>query len=308
MKKYILIFLLCHIVSSVYGVTLVYNLKIRRIFSLPPLLERYKDKLITSLAPIYYFRKRTVSNATIGLKDYERRNVGGLLLDMHYAPDKNWWFEGTTAVATDHAKYTGTDPFCASRTGFDDVVLSAGYRYFWDCCQFVAYGLAGFPTRTKVSLDDRYGAFVGTRLFSVGVGGEASYGLLNSLKRSLDGIFQVRVIHGFNRSYTPVLPSNAALQPGNVTDLLFTLQYREKRTVFEAGYNPTFFTHGAIIAPTGNVKAGTIIRNGGYFSISHAFRGLFNKFNVVGGGFNGNRTASEDGTTVSAYLFYSIVF
>ncbi len=297
-------------VATINGVTLVYNMRVRNILSLPRILERYKNKLITSVVPLYYHRSSKLFNATIGLDGRETRNVGGAILDLHYAPDKNWWFEATTAVAIDHGVFTGTDSFKASRGGLDDFVLSTGYRHFWgSCCQFVAYGLAGFPTKTKVDLIDRHTPLLGTRLFSLGVGGEASYSFINKNKRSLNAVGQIRVIHGFNRKYDPVLPSSSSIQPGNVTDLLFTLQYRERKTFFEVGYNPTFFSNAGIVSPVGTIKADTIIRHGGYFSLSHAFLpGLFNKTNLVGLGISANHASQIDSTVITTYAFLSIAF
>ena len=312
MNKKVLVFaaFLLSNTSFLRAVTLVYNMKVRRIFVVSQVLERAKNRLLATVVPIYFSRSRKLFNERTGLDGCEKRRAGGALFNFRYVPNKHWWFELTTGIETDHGTFTGTDPFHASRTGFDDIVLSGGYRHFWGKrCQLVAYGLAGFPARRKIELEDRHTPLVGTRLFNLGFGTEASYSFISEMKRSLAAIAQLRFIHGFNRSFFPIFPRDTTVQPGNATDLLFTMQYRKKRTIFEAGYNVTFFTNAALITPTETIKEASITRHSGFFSVSHGvFKGLFDKPNVFGAGINGSRASSIDATTITAWVFFTVVF
>ncbi len=207
---------------------MVYNLKVRRVFNIAPLLERMKSRWPVTAVPIFFTRSRHIVEERTDLDTCEKRRAGGSLFNVRYVASKHWWAEATTGIAKDHGKFSGTDTFHASRVGLDDIVVSGGYRHF--ICkkgQAVVYGLAGFPTRRKVELSDRHGPLVGSRVYNVGFGLEGSYSFISELKRSCAAIVQSRFIHGFNRSWFPILPKDAKIQPGNFTDLLFTLQFRE---------------------------------------------------------------------------------
>ena len=292
------------------AVTLVYNLKVRRVFNIEPVLERMKKRLPISVVPIFFTRSRHIVETRTALDTCEKRRAGGALFNLRYIPTKNWWLELTTGLETDHGTFEGTDTFHASRTGFDDIVFSAGYRHFiGKKLQVVAYGLAGLPTRRKITLEDRHGPLVGTRLFNLGLGGEASYSFLSSLARSFSAILQTRFIHGFNRSWDPILPKGSDIQPGNATDILFTFQFREKRTIVETGYNVTFFTNQAIILPTEKIEASTAIRHSWYATATHAiFQGPFGKPFLFGAGLNMSRSKTFDTKNLTAWIHGTIVF
>ena len=309
-KKFLLITLLLLCTHNAQAVTLVYNMKVRRVFNIEPVLERMKSRLILTAVPIVYRRKRHLIDTRTSLDDRETRTVGGSLLNLRYVISKHWWLEATTGIESDHGNFTGTDPFHASRFGFDDLVLAGGYRHFiGERGQCVLYGLVGIPTRTKLTLEDRHGPLVGTRLYGVGVGIEGSYSFISELKRSFAAIAQARIIHGFNRSWFPVLPEGSRIQPGNGTDLLFTLQFRERRTIIEGGFNATIFSNQAIILPTETVSSDTFTRYGGYLTLSHAIpQAWFNKPFIMGIGCSGNHTKKLDSTVVTAWIYGSIVF
>ena len=304
------LFLLCALGNSLYAVTLVYNLRVRRIFTIAAVLERMKSRLLLSAVPIFFTRKRRLLDKRTNLDGCEKRRAGGSLLNLRYIPSKHWWFEATTAIETDHGTFTGSDPFHASRTGLDDLVFSGGYRHFLGKkVQLVGYGLVGIPTRRRVELQDRHTPFVGTRFFNIGIGGEASYSFVSKLRRSFATITQLRFIHGFNRSWFPILPKNARIQPGNGTDILLSLQFRERRTIIETGYNATIFSNQAIILPTETIKTDTLVRHGGYLNLSHAIlKGLFDKPFIFGAGFNINHTQKIDARTFTGWIHFSIVF
>ena len=311
-------FTFCRLVCALFlcfvyktnAVTLVYNMKVRRIFTVEPVLERMKSRWLFSAVPIFFARSRHLIEARTNLNNHEKRKVGGVILNLRYIPSKHWWIEATTGIETDHGTFTGSDPFHASRTGFDDLVFAGGYHHFFGKkIQGIGYGLFGVPTRRKVTLEDRYGPLVGTRLFGIGFGLEGSYSFLSELHRSFAAIIQGRFLHGFNRSWFPVLPRDAEIQPGNSTDLLFTLQFREKRTIIEAGYDITFFTNQAILLATQTIKANTFILHSGFASISHALlKGPFNKPLLFGAGCNVNRSKQSDARNIIVWLHCTFVF
>ncbi len=308
-SKNILLFLLIAHTTS-HSVTLVYNLRVRRIFAVAAVLERMKSRTLATAVPIYFTRSRPLLEECTNLNGCERRRTGGAIINLRHVPSKHWWIAATTAIATDHGTFTGSDPFKASRSGLDDLVFTAGYRHFaGDNVQLVAYGLAGIPTRRKVTLEDRHSPLLGTRFYNMGVGGEVSYSFIRELKRSFATIAQIRFIHGFNRSWCPILPAGSKIQPGNSIDMLFTAQYRKKRTVIEGGYDGTFFTNQAIITPVETIKADTVYRHTGYLSLSHAtFETFLGKPIVYGAGFNASYSPKIESKTFSFWIHGSIVF
>lgn len=293
-----------------YPVTLVYNLRVRRIFNIEPVLARLKSRWVFSAVPIFFARSRDVISITTDLESEEKRRAGGSIFNLRYIHSKHWWAEVTTGIETDHGTFTGADPFKASRTGFDDIVLSSGYRHFWGKKgQVVGYWLVGLPTRRKVTLADRNGPLVGTRFYNIGIGLEGSYSIISELKRSCALIAQGRFIHGFNRSWFPILPKNAEIQPGNGTDLLITVQYRKKRTIFEGGYDVTLFTNQALIFPAQTFSTDTFVRHSLYGRVSYIFpNGIFGKPTIIGGGANGSYAKQFDTRAFTGWVYCSLVF
>lgn len=306
---YIVICILFYVDS--HAVTLVYNLRVRRIFAIAPVLQRFTSRKVWSVVPIYFFRNSTIVPTLVeDITICEQRRVGGSLFNLRYIHSKHWWLEVTTGIETDHGDFTGDDIFRASRTGFDDIVLASGYRHFiGQRGQLVGYSLIGLPTRRTVTLEDRYGPFVGTRLYNIGIGLEGSYGFVSLLRRSLSFIVQGRFIHGFNRSWVPILPKNARIQPGNVSDLLYSVQYRNKRTIVETGYDLTIFSQQAIRFPTETISTPTFVRHGGYLTVSHLIpKALLKKPVLVGMGGNINHSNRFDTTSIAIWIFGSLIF
>lgn len=313
LSKSFLRILLCVSLFSEYrckAVTLVYNLRIRRTFDVPAALRNAKLHWVFSGVPIIYGRTSHIVDPVRRLNVCEDRKAGGALFNIRYIPSKHWFFEVTTGIEKDSAKFTGTDPFKASRTGFDDIVFAAGHRPFiGEKIQCAVYGLVGIPTRRKVSLVDRYGPFVGTRFYNMGVGAEVSYNFYKELKRSCSAIAQGRFIHGFNRSWFPILPCNNKIQPGNFTDCLVAMQFREKLTLVEFGYDGTFFTNQAVVTPVQKIKADTFLRNSGYISVSHGWlEGVAGKPFILGAGLNVSKSKQFDAKTITAWINATVVF
>lgn len=306
----LVLFICIAVYMPVSGVTLVYNLRVRRIFNVEPVLRQIKSRVIFSTVPIYFSRKSTLTDVTTTLDTCEKRRAGGSLLNVRYVHSKHWWMEVTTGIETDHGTFDTPVPFSATRTGFDDIVFASGYRqFFGKKVQVVGYGLVGLPTKRKVTLADRFGPLVGTRFYNLGVGLEGSYSFVSSLPRSCSAILQTRFIHGFNRSWFPILPRNAEIKPGNATDILGTIQYRKRRTIFETGYNATIFSQQALIFPTQTIKTDTFVRHAVYATLSHVIlKALFNKPFIFGVGGNITRTKQFDAKTFTVWIFGSVVF
>jgi hypothetical protein len=292
------------------AVTLTYNVRVRRIFNIEPVINQKKSRILASAAPIYYARRSHIVDQALNTDTCEDRNVFGSLLDVRYVPSKNFWAEVTTGLIRDQVEYEGTPSFEASRVGIDDIVLASGYRAFLDKkIQLVGYGLVGIPTSRDLSLNDRFGPLVGTRLYSIGGGGEISYAFLESIQRSFAAVAQLRVVHGFNRSWEPILPEDGQIQPGNVTDLLLTLQYREGRIIAEAGYNPTLFSNQALLLPAGNIPSDAFVRHSWYGTISGVnLKSFFDNPSIYGAGISTSTSSKFDTKIANGWIYFTLVF
>ncbi len=170
------------------------------------------------------------------------------------------------------------------------------------------YGLAGFPTRTKVTLQEAQDRLVGTRFYALGGGIEGSYSFIKSKEKLLAGIIQIRTIHFFSRSFQPVLPPGGKIQPGQGTDILLSIRYRKDFTLFETGYNPTIFTNQAVILPNETLETKTAVRHGTYANIAHLTKiRIFGKRLAVGAGFLFSRLSRLDLNNVSAWISLTLI-
>lgn len=250
-------------------------MRIRRTFNveLPDIVgQGQKRWWALSAVPIIYKRDRKIVNEQQLINLTDKRTTVGSLFNIRYIPSKHWWFEATTGIEHERVRSRGTSDFTASRTALDDIVLAGGYNFFpIKKSQITLYGLAGFPTTRNVTLLEAQDTLVGTRFFSAGVGSEFSYGFMQSVRRSFTGIFQNRFLHFFSRRWNPILPVNAKIQPGNVIDFLLGLRYRERKNIFETGYNPTLFTNQAVILPTRTITSDSWGRHSFYVSYWHLF-------------------------------------
>lgn len=311
-NKFFILIIFSNFFIDLNSISLVYNLKVRRAFNVSTVLgENHKSLWLFTALPIFYKRDRHVINKLSNADVFDKRYTIGSLFNVRYISEKHWWLEFTTGLERESGKFRGTSNFKTSRTGIDDIVISGGYNFFpSERTQFVLYGLFGFPTRRKVNLNDALDPFVGTRFFGTAVGWEISYAFIKSLKRSCIGIFQNRFLHLFDRKWYPILPCDAKIQPGNATDLLFILQYREKRNIFELGYNPTFFTNQAVKLKTGTVKSDPFVRQSIYFSYSHICKRILSLKRpvLVGAGVNISHAKLFNAKSYTAWLNISTVF
>jgi hypothetical protein len=317
MARFKIIFLMLGICQTSLPITLVYNMKIRRAFAQArQLLGKDKRAIwVLSVLPIAYSRSRYFCQDAPLVNIREKRLVLGAIFNVRCIPSDLSWFELTTALENERSQAKGVSDspvlplISASYTGLDDLVISGGFNlYPTKKVQLVFYGIAGFPTHTKISVKDSLGTFVGTRFFSVGAGSEFSYSFINSLMRSLVGIFQNRYIHYFSRNWSPVLPCCSTIQPGDLVDLLFAVKFREKRDLFETGYNPTFFFNQSVKTPvTGKVRSEDFVRNGGYVTYAHLFDHLKHPV-ILGAGFSFNKAKVLDSRIFAGWLNFTIIF
>ena len=251
--------------------TLVYNMRIRRIFSADDTTVQDKSHWIVSGVPILYMRDRHIEDAETGINVDEDIKMGGALFNLRHRYNRHWWGEVTTGLFKEHMTLSGTTDLIACRKGFDDFIIAAGYNFFpHEHVQGAVYGLAGFPTHRDINAQEFTNNLVGTRFFSIGAGAELSYGFIEELQRSLIGIVQGRIIHFFKRSWFPILPCGSIIEPGNVSDLLFTVQSRKGRGTFETGYNATIFSDQAVSLPGVFERCtDTFVRNSLYASYSY---------------------------------------
>lgn len=305
------------LIQCMNGISLVYNLKIRRAFDLPSnLFEKTKRHhlWIASAVPIIFQRTRHIVVPALQKDFQDSRVIEGSLLNLRYKPSKEWWFELTTGLEKERVCTSGTTNIVTSRGGFDDFVFSGGYIVFpKEHSQMVFYGLFGVPSRWKIGSQETLlgDTLVGTRFFSAGGGLEYSYGFIEKLEESFAGIFQARCIHFFSRTTNQaIICNNNAIQPGNLIDILFLAQYRKKLTLFEAGYNPTFFTNQAIISNDIKTKSPNFVRQGFTISCTHLFKGmLFGKAPLaLGTGINISRSKMFDTRIIAAWLNITTIF
>lgn len=309
---FVAVALLCLPAYKLYGVTLVYNMKIRRAFNTSVLVGTAPktEALLTGL-PIFYIRDRHIVIPELR-QDIEEKLVAlGAIFNLRVVTPKFWWAELTTGIENQKVTSTGTNPFRISGTGMDDIILSAGKNFFVsDEIQVALYGLAGFPVKQDVSIEETQTTLVGTRFYGLGVGMELSYAFLRSLKRSVVGILQERFVHFFDRSWYPIFPRDAKIQPGNITDIFVILQYQEMMNVFEVGYNPTFFMNQAAIFQTGTVRSPNFVRNSFYVNYMYLFRGLplFKVPGALGLGLNIGRSHLLDTKIISGWFNITWLF
>lgn len=292
--------------------TLTYSARIRHVLRSSQKFLANKGSLwVGSVVPIVQKRERHIIDTTRSIDLFAESIIGGALFDIRYIPSQHWWLEATTGLEKETVSQRGTINLHDSRVGLDDIVFAGGYNMFPnDDTQITLYGLAGFPTKKGVTLAETFNTLVGTRFYSLGAGAEFSYSFINDEEQTLTGIFQARFLHFFNRHWFPILPRDAKIQPGNATDLLFTAQYRYDGTIFETGYNPTFFTNQAVLLKTGTVHGPNSVRNSIYASLTHGwknFPGLDMPL-IIGTGFSIGRSKLFDAKIVSWWVNFTTVF
>ena len=96
LKIFLIIIIL--IVPDLSATSLVYNMKIRRIFNVSAFLGKEpKSTVLLSIVPIIYKRDRHIVNNDLAPLDIcEKRISSGSLLNLRYVPSQNWWAEVTT--------------------------------------------------------------------------------------------------------------------------------------------------------------------------------------------------------------------
>ncbi len=315
LKKYLFLLAAIVFMHNCHTVSLVYNMKIRRAFSAQNFLQldpgRKNFWLLTAL-PILYTRTRHIEAPLTKQDFYEKSFLAGSIFNIRLLMPDYWWLEFTTGLENQTNHNAGTLTFKDSRTGFDDIVLTAGKNLFFsnDKGQVAFYAITGFPTKYTITVQEAYDTLVGTRFFGLGAGGELSYSFIKTLKQALTAVLQVRCVHFFDRTWSPILPAGGKIQPGNLTDLFMILQYRHKKNIFEIGYNPTFFTNQAVRLCTEKISSPNLVRNSFYANYIHVFKKslLLKKPGGIGTGFNIGRSGTFDTKIFAWWLNLSLLF
>jgi hypothetical protein len=252
-------------------------MKVRRSLSTISLVSHPTSGMLECNAiPIFAHEKMVLTEENALRKDLARntyiqqkRSNEGSLLNINYRIMPNWWLEGGTEFAHESYSNRGTSHIKNQRTGLDDIVFTSGYDYTYKKRYGItAYGLVGVPTLRKLSQKDIYGPVLGTRLFSTGAGLEFSYLPFKSVDNTVLLLFQSRCIHFYRREWAPVFSCDELFSPGNQTDLLWAINYKHKKMIYEFGYNITRITNQALVSPEEKIIGSSYTYNGVYAIVS----------------------------------------
>lgn len=312
-KKYYLIvhlFFLA-VTQQLLPVSLVYSMKIRRIFA-PSIPMARRSHILLSAAPIINYRTRVLSSDILGASicNTEKSLSRGSLLDIRYM-QKTGWFEVTTGVGKESICTTGTNNFRASRTGLDDIVCAGGYTLLLsERSQFDMYGLAGFPSKRALQSFEVFDTLMGTRFFSVGGGAEVSYSLLQTSERTLFFSLQGRIIHFFDRTWSPILPDTARIKPGEIIGILCAGNYTKNKLSIEVGYNPSISINQAILLDKQTVRGSTFIQHSCYIDTDYSFKKTpsTGQTTLIGAGLSLGITPKYRARMVTGWLHATIIF
>lgn len=297
--------------QTVLSGTLVYSMKIRRVLAGTRQALNKEDQTIWALSflPIGSGRTAHIVTKAPDVDVIQKRRIFGVLLNARCLLPSSTWLEFTTAVHNESGSTKGSINTCGERTGLDDIVASVGHNISLSKkVQLVFYGIAGAPTRQKITEQDRLGTFVGTRFFSLGGGAELSYTFVQSPERMVSSLTQTRFIHFFDRGWSPLLPCGSSIQPGDIIDALVATTWREKKDIFELGYNPTFFINQGVTTPErGEVRTPNFVRHGAYVSYSHLFTSRTHPI-LLGASFGFNKSDLFDACTYSGLINCTIIF
>ena len=125
---------------ELHPVSLVYNMRVRKAFNVSQIIKQRKPRVLVSSVPIGLTRKGSIEIEKIDAPIViQRRRAGGMLFNVRYVPSKDCWIDITTGVLKDSEENI---VFSDSRTGFDDIVITGGFRHFYKRnTQFIGYGL-----------------------------------------------------------------------------------------------------------------------------------------------------------------------
>lgn len=318
MKKYIIFILLTF---EILPISLVYNLKTRRIFTLggSAVLQNQKDsRVLFTAVPILYKRESHIETEILDanlnkifVDICEKRKISGSVFNLRYIYKRKFWAEFTTGYEKEHAITKGTINLDKSVKSFDDLVFSTGYNVFpTKKDQVTGYVIGGIPTTKSVTTDERFDTFVGTRFYGLGFGLEYAHAFVDRLEKSFAVIAQTRFLHFFKRGWAPILPCSATIDPGNVTDFLIAAQYRKMKNIIEVGYDTTFFTNQAIYLKSGALPNESASRQSFYMNFAHFCKRvpLIPNQMLVGGGFYRAYTKRYNTKTASYWLNFTVIF
>lgn len=220
--------LIWHTSSIAFSAAYYYELYIHNeYFAEPP---GFPSKFI--LSPI--FSSFSIYNNAI----QEDRLAGGLIAALRLTHNHTW-IELITAIGKERVRLHELETISKkSRSGMDDFLIDIGHN-FLDATgkkQLLVHWLTGIPLTKKVSLIEINQPLWGTRTYATGPVIEAIYDFVRNQEYDIFIGLITRFLHRFKRHYTPILPPDALLNPGNSLDVLALLHYRHYGQNIEVGY------------------------------------------------------------------------
>ena len=250
MKKKIVALIVLAFSTTTYPWTFVYYLIHRRQDDLTK-AKPFNDRAISSFSiiPEVTGITRHITDEPNLIDVQEESFLGGAIFDFKYVGVQPWWFGIRTALIQENSKVTGSNNFTLSRFGFDDIYIQGGYNFvLTDDWQLAMHGGVGLPTSLKPDENELFNTLGGSRLFSMGLGGELSYAVINKKDQVLSLNFHTRLLHFFTRSFTPILQCGEKLQPGNATDIFPSISYTHGDHYLEIDYDLIIFTNVAVLS------------------------------------------------------------
>lgn len=249
-KRIITAIVLLGTCQTIYPWTFIYYLVHRHQSNLTksdPTNKKSINKV--SVIPELAIINRHIIDKPNNIDVHEKSFLAGTIFDFHHIGEKPWWLGIRTAFVKETSQVHGTSEFTISRAAFDDVFIQAGYNQILsDDWQLCIHGAMGLPTLLKLKKNELFNTLVGTRLFSLGLGTDLSYALINEKNRQLILNLHTRLLHFFTRDYTPILQCGGKFQAGNATDVFPSLVYTHNDHYLEFDYDLTIFTNVAVLA------------------------------------------------------------
>lgn len=229
--------LIWHTSSTAFSAAYYYELYIHNeYFAEPP---GFPSKFV--LAP--FFSSFSINNKVIKEDRFSAGLIAALRLTHHHT-----WIELITAFGKEHVRIKELETFNKkSRSGLDDFLIDIGHN-FLDATgkkQLLVHWLTGIPLTKKVSLIEINQPLWGTRMYATGPVVEAIYDFVRNEEYDIFIGLIARFLHRFKRHYTPILPPDALLNPGNSLDVLALVHYRHYDQNIEVGYVYSKFDHAS---------------------------------------------------------------
>lgn len=233
LSKYLFMVIFWHISLYAFSATYLYELYLHNeYYSEPP---GFPNKIV--VAPIISLFSGN------GDQWDENRISGGLVETVRFVHDHTW-IEliaafGEERVTYNHEGKEGKQ----SRFGWDDFLIDIGHNFIDKSGkkQLLIHWLIGIPLKKGITLAELEQPLWGTRTYATGPVIDIAYDFIRNNAEDLFVGLIGRFLHRFKRTYEPILPANAFLNPGNLMNLLALIHYRYYSHNIEAGYVYTLY-------------------------------------------------------------------